>query len=413
MGLSLSALGSLFEDNIPQVELLALLPLETQGRVIARLSTKNRETYFGVLTNNDLSNILGTLSPQEIRSLLHNMEKGRRKAILRKLHLSKRSHVELLLSFEPESAGGIMDVDFIEVAPKNTIGNVISAIQDKDVANRKHAIIMQTAKHIQYVPLRKLITSAVQNHVASIAEPLPCINTSTDQEDILNELDKSNTDMVGVVDDDNKLLGVIHVSDLIDIASVEATEDIYKFAGVSPTESIHDTFIQKVKRRCPWLVINLFTAFLASFVISLFSESIAQMAILASLMPIVAGEGGNAATQSLAVAVRGLSTGVVDTRTGITLVIREALAGIINGILVGIVGAIIAYFMNANILLGGILAAAMTINLFVAGMVGAFVPLILKKLGIDPAVASSVFVTTATDIVGFLSFLGLATLLLL
>ncbi len=404
----------LFESPFTPINLFLLLPSRARGQMLIALSKKSKLRTISKLSDEQLVATIEELGSQQIRELMASIEKKRGALILGKINRSTRKHVELLLTFESESAGGIMDVDIIRVNKDHTVGDIVNRIKDKDIANRKHGVVLSSkGKKQRYLPLRKLITSPTTETAGNIAEHLPTIHAHVDQENILHIIAENNCDMVGVLSELDELIGVIHVNDLIDIASVEATEDIYKFAGVHPGETIHDSFLQKIKKRSPWLLLNLATAFLASLVIAQFADTISQIAILAALMPVVAGEGGNAATQALAVAVRGLSTGTISPQVGRLLVIREAAAGLCNGVITGIVAGCISILMGGSIMLGVVLCTALSINLFVAGGVGAFVPLVLKRMNIDPAVASSVFVTTATDIVGFLSFLGLASLLLL
>jgi magnesium transporter len=220
-------------------------------------------------------------------------------------------------------------------------------------------------------------------------------------------------DAIGVVDDKEQIIGIIHVRDLLKIAQAEATEDIYGFAGVEREETPQDAIFTKVNKRYKWLIINLATAFLAASVVGIFEDTISKLAILAVYMPIVAGEGGNAATQSLAVVVRGLAVDEISWPEARGIIMRESLAGLLNGLIVGTASAFTAYFFGAPMMLGVVLGIAMIVNLFFAGLSGALIPFILKSFKIDPAVASSVFVTTVTDIIGFFVFLGLATLLLL
>src|SRR3989344_1318806 len=220
---------------------------------------------------------------------------------------------------------------------------------------------------------------------------------------------KERGEVAGVIDDQGQILGVIQARDLIRVVQEEATEDVYRFAGVSSEEDTIGTPQDAVRRRYKWLLINLGTALTASFVISFFENTIAQMAILAAYMPVVAGLGGNAGTQSLAVVVRGLALGEISWDNGKKIVVKEMITGFFIGIIVGIAAAIIATFLNQNPLLGVVLGLSLIINLTMAGLVGGATPLALRALGADPAIASSVFVTASIDIFGFAVFLGIAS----
>jgi magnesium transporter len=216
---------------------------------------------------------------------------------------------------------------------------------------------------------------------------------------------------IPVVDVENKLVGVITVDDVIDVIKDEATEDVFRLAGVSKDDGVLTPPLESLRRRLPWLLVNLVTAFLAASVVGLFSHTINEVVALAMFMPVVAGMGGNAATQTLAVVVRGLALGELTWPNARQALVKEGLVGLGNGLAIGFVGGIAVWAVTAgNWPLGLILMAAMIINMFVAAVAGTLIPLGLRALKVDPALASSVFITTFTDVCGFLSFLGLATL---
>lgn len=242
------------------------------------------------------------------------------------------------------------------------------------------------------------------------------VSTDTDQEEVARIVARYNLLGVPVVDDENKLVGVVTVDDVLDVIREEATEDIYALAGVSSEEGIKSPPMRSVRLRLPWLILNLGTAFLAASVINVFEATIEKVVVLASLQSIVAGMGGNAATQTLAVIVRGLALGEVTLENSRRVLIKEILVGITNGLVNGIIASLVIWlwfgFSLKMLIIGGIIASALIINLVIAAISGTVIPLVLKKLKADPALASTVFVTTCTDVGGFLSFLGLATLLL-
>jgi magnesium transporter len=216
-----------------------------------------------------------------------------------------------------------------------------------------------------------------------------------------------------VVDYENHILGIIEVSDLLKVIEEEKTSEVYGLAGVNKEEDIFDSAFDKFKSRYKWLILNLFTAFMAAAVISMFEDTLSKLVLLAVYMPIVAGMGGNAATQTLAVVVRGLSIHEIDYKAKVKVIYNEVTAGVMNGFLNGVIVAFIAWIWNDMWMLGVVVGISMIINLFVAGFFGTILPFVLEKFDIDPAVAATVFVTTATDIVGFFVFLGLAELMLI
>jgi magnesium transporter len=234
----------------------------------------------------------------------------------------------------------------------------------------------------------------------------------TDQEEVARQVASYNLLAIPVVDLENKLVGVITVDDVIDVIKDEATEDVYRLAGVSVDDGVLSPPRESLQRRLPWLGVNLATAFLAASVVGMFQDTISQVVVLAAFMPVVAGMGGNAATQTLAVVVRGLAIGELTWTNARAALAKEGLVGLGNGIVLGVVAMAGAWLLSGSLVLGGVLALAMIINMFVAAIAGTLIPLGLRALKVDPALASSVFITTLTDVFGFLSFLGLATIFL-
>jgi magnesium transporter len=249
-------------------------------------------------------------------------------------------------------------------------------------------------------PLKRIMTSDIYS-----------ARVDTDQEEVARQVASYNLLAIPVVDAENKLVGSITVDDVIDVIKDEATEDVYRLAGVSRDDGVLTPPRESLRRRLPWLLVNLATAFIAASVVGLFSHTIERVVALAVFMPVVAGMGGNAATQTLAVVVRGIALGELTWSNARHALIKEGLVGLGNGLAVGLAGAVLVWVVTrGDWPLGLILMAAMVINMFVAAFAGTLIPLGLRVLKIDPALASSVFITTFTDVCGFLSFLGLATI---
>ena len=259
--------------------------------------------------------------------------------------------------------------------------------------------------------LRRLLLVSPETPLKRImtADPISA-RVDMDQEEVARLVASYNLLAIPVVDEHNKLVGVITVDDVIDVIKDEATEDLYRLAGVSSDERVFTPALESLRKRMPWLIVNLATAFLAAAVVGVFQQTIASWVALAVFMPIVAGMGGNAATQTLTVIIRGIALGELTWSNSRKALLKNVLVGVGNGVVVGAIAALVAWVMNGDFRLGIILAMAMVINLFVAGLVGTLIPLGLKALKIDPALASAVFITTFTDVCGFASFLGLATL---
>jgi magnesium transporter len=307
-----------------------------------------------------------------------------------------------------------MDLNFILVKPLFTFEEVLEKVQ-KHIEGKKRdmptVLVVDEKGRIEgFIPERVLLFPPQNAKVEDQTVPLPVVSHKMDREKVMQVMARMRSEVLVVADEAEQVMGIIHLRDLMKVAQAEATEDIYRFAGVDVEAQPMDSVFLKVKRRYNWLLINLVTAFMASFVVSLFQDTISRFAILAVFMPIVAGQGGNAATQALAVVVRGLAVGELNWSKARKVIFREASAGVINGVITGTAAACAAIAFGAPPVLGFCLMAAMIINFFVAGFFGALIPLILKRLKIDPAVASSVFVTTMTDIFGFLAFLGLGSL---
>jgi magnesium transporter len=282
----------------------------------------------------------------------------------------------------------------------------------RDVEMVFYLYIVDARGHLVGVTsLRRLLLVSPETPLKRImtADPISA-RVDMDQEEVARLVASYNLLAIPVVEEANKLAGVITVDDVIDVIKDEATEDLYRLAGVSSDERVFTPASESFRKRMPWLIVNLATAFLAAAVVGAFQHTIAAWVALAVFMPIVAGMGGNAATQTLTVIIRGIALGELTWSNSRKALLKNLLVGVGNGLVTGTIGAVVAWTMNGDFRLGVILAMAMVINLFVAGLVGTLIPLGLKALKIDPALASAVFITTFTDVCGFASFLGLATL---
>ncbi len=399
-----------------QKRIFSELPPEIQAVVILQLNDRSKRIILPNMSMQSIARFLNFNDDDDATQVIQFLIPEKRISILEKLKENKRKKIERLLKFGKETAGRIMDLDYIIVKDTFTFQDIAEKVQGHiDRENKVPFIILaeETGKILGYIPHKNLMFGSRRSTPKELAEALPIIRHSLDQKRILGNLKDLKTETVGVVDDEEKVIGIIHIRELLRIAQAKATQDIYGFAGVEREETPDDPIWTKVNRRYKWLIINLATAFLASAVVGIFEDTISQLAILAVYMPMVAGEGGNAATQSLAVVVRGLAVDEIPWDEARGIIIKESLAGLINGVIIGAVSALTAYLFDAPIMLGVVLGVAMIVNLFFAGLSGALIPFILKSFKIDPAIASSVFVTTVTDIIGFFVFLGLGTLLLL
>jgi len=331
------------------------------------------------------------------------------------MKIEDSKEIKGLLKYEEETAGGIMTPQFFALSENTTVQQAIKALQKaKDVEMVFYIYVTDDkGRLVGVISLRQLLLVSPRKLLKDImVRDVMSVTTDMDQEEVARKVARYNILAIPVVDKENRLVGIITVDDIIDVIKEEATEDIYKMAGLNLDERALDPAFRSIRRRLPWLYVNLITAILAASVVGLFTNTIQTYAILAAYMPIVAGMGGNAATQTLAVIIRGIALGELSLDNARKVLLKETTVGFINGVATGVVMAGIAYLWNGNYMLGVAIGLAMIINLFVAGLAGTLMPFILRAFKVDPAVASSVFVTTFTDISGFFSFLGIATLLI-
>jgi magnesium transporter len=321
--------------------------------------------------------------------------------------------VRELLEHEERTAGRIMTRNFFALDEDVTIAEAVAALQKRseDLEMVFYVYVVDKRDHlVGVVSLRKMLTTPPSTQLKRImVHDVISARTGDDQEKVARLVAEYNLLAIPIVDDD-RLVGIVTVDDVIDVLHEEAEEDLLALAGVSAEERIDTRAPRSLRLRAPWLLVNLVTAFLASYVVSRFEFSISRLPALATLMPIVAGMGGNAATQTLTVIIRGMAMNEFVGTTRVAL--KQALVGMGNGLINGLVCAAVVAAFYKNGWLGIIIALAMIINMIVAGIAGSLIPVALRRLNIDPAVASSVFVTTCTDVAGFFSFLGIATILL-
>jgi magnesium transporter len=362
--------------------------------------------------------LLATRPAQDIESddaaaLIDNLPEDLSSAVLEMMQPKESKVVENLLEYEERTAGRIMNPAVFACNEDMTVGEAITEIQSsRDVEMVFYLYVTDERQHLVGVTsLRRLLLVSPETPLKRImATDLISARVDMDQEEVARQVAAYNLLAIPVVDEENKLVGVITVDDVIDVIKDEATEDIYRLAGVAGDERVFTPAKESLRKRLPWLGINLGTAFLAASVVGLFTGTIDAFPILAVFMPIVAGMGGNAATQTLTVIVRGIALGELTWGNSRKALLKEAMVGIGNGVALGLVAALVAWATRGDPVLGVVLGTAMVINMFVAATAGVLIPLGLRAANVDPALASSVFITTMTDVFGFLSFLGLATI---
>ncbi len=381
--------------------------------VLEEMEPEDAAAVARLLSTDDIADALDELAPDVAADILHALPAEQAEAALADMEEAKE--VIPLLQYPDETAGGLMSraaaavrtdataemaLDMLRLAAEERAGqNVVFVV---DAGNRP----------VGYVSIRRIALARARTPVSELMRPLQAsVTTDADQEECARLVDRYDLSELVVVDGEGRLIGVIDAEDLRDVAVAEASEDMFRMAGMG-NERLLASFRRSVRSRAPWLTVNLLTTFAAAAVISMFESTIARVASLAVFLPVVAGQGGIGGTQTLTLVVRGMALGELSARRGRRMLTREAALGVFHGVYLGVLVGLVAMLWQDSPLLGLVLGLAMFGNMVVAGVIGVGVPLVLRRLGQDPAVSSAVVVTTATDVMGFLLFLGFATLVI-
>ncbi len=385
--------------------------------IIIELRDEYREEAVEVLPDEAVADLLEELDSDDVTTILEDLEEDRRERILEEMSPEDRASLEQGFAFAEDSAGRLMQREYFAAPEFWTVGHTIDHARENadDLPDDFFEVyVIDPAHRLKgQVPLATLLRTPRDVNLSDIMEEVESdITVDMDQEEAAYQFQKYSLASAPVTDDAGRLIGMLTVDDVVDVIQEENTEDLLALSGVNSAEGT-DTVLDSVKARAPWLAVNLFTAFIASGIISLFENTLDQLVQLAILMPVVAALGGNAGSQGLAVAVRAIAERELEGDAGRRAILRETLTGLTNGVIFAIGVGLIAQVWFANTGLSLTIAVAMFATFIWAGFSGVVVPLTLKRFGADPAVASSVFVLTLTDIMAFFSFLGLATLILL
>lgn len=436
-----SIIDALHDDEIETLTaLIADLSAQDTAELLQKISEEDREQLFNVygdnfdpqifpyIDENIRKNILGKMPAEQVAAivseldsddalnLLENLDDDFMQEIIEKLSAKIRIAIEEGLNFPEDSAGRLMQRECVAIPQFWTVGKTIDYLRsatDELPDDFSDIIVIDPFYHVVgEIPLSRILRSKRNQKVEELTlDDLHVIPAETDQEEAAHIFRREGINSAPVIDHNNRLIGVITIDDIVSVIDEEAEEDILKLAGVGEGD-IYQAVLSTTSSRFRWLFVNLITAILASIVISFFDATIQQIVALAILMPIVASMGGNAGTQALTVAVRALATKELSSTNTMRVIWKETLVGFLNGAGFAIImGVITALWFGTN-MLGIVIAAAMIVNLIVAGLAGAGIPVFLNKIGLDPALSSTVLLTTITDIAGFLSFLGLASLFL-
>ncbi|MBD1172506.1 magnesium transporter [Pelagibacterales bacterium SAG-MED05] len=399
-------------SNETRIKLIELEEFNIDPDIFIELNESIQSEVLQLLSSESIINIIKRLESDDSIKILENLEKNKKESVLEKLPPKDKFLLEEGLSYPEDSAARIMQREFTAVPSNWSVGQTIDYLREnKDLPKEflEIFIVDNDFKPVGTVPSSRVLRTSRYSKMNSIMAEMPVlISVNMDKEEVGHTFESYNLVSAGVVNKDNKLVGMITADDVVTVVQEEAEEDVLRLAGVGD-EEITDSVIIKTKRRFNWLLLNLFTALLATWVISNFGASIEQMVALAFLMPIVASMGGNAGMQTLAVTIRAIAKKELSASNFNRVVGKEFIIGVLNGIIFAIITAVIVHLWFKEINLSLLIGVSMILNMIVAGLFGILVPVSLKKMNIDPALASSVFVTTITDVIGFLSFLGLGS----
>ncbi len=395
-------------------EVLSTLPSAVAAEVFSRLHATFAARIILLLSQDTVGKLLERIDPLHASSIFLSLPEETRQHFVDSLPPRVLGPVKELLSFPEDSAGRIMRPDFLALQLTTTVEAAVQKLRQlaRRLAPASYVYVVDEDNHlVGVINMRDLMLAYPDQRLEQVMrKDVFSVHAFTDREQVLQELSEKRFFAVPVVDSENRLLGIIKAENLLTGAQAEATEDFQKMFGAGGDERAFSPIKFSLKKRLPWLHVNLATAFLAAFVVAIFEDIIAKITVLAVLLPVVAGQGGNAGAQSLAVVMRGLVMREIPPEKVKKLVLKETAIGAINGVVVGLVTAVIAGFWQGKAVLGLVIGLGMFVNLVVAGFSGAFIPIAMKWIGLDPAQCSNIILTTITDVMGFFSFLGFAVL---
>ena len=418
-----------YEENIHPVDILDVLrdypkdkkdilnrlPEELIADIIDEAEDDEKYLILMEFSENKQKNIVEEMSSDELTDLLGMLDEEQVNKILAKMTDEDSRKVRQLLSYDPDTAAGIMATEFVSLKENMTVEETLKYLQScgEESENIYDLYVVDSFDRLKgVISLKELVTHNFNTKISDIIHTkVESVLFNTDQEEVGHRFEKYGYLTMPVVDSYNRLLGIVTVDDVMQILRDETTEDIHRLGGVDEGEKVDGALRDSVKSRLPWLIINLFTAILASAVVGFFEGTIQTVVSLATFMPIVTGMGGNAGTQTLTIIVRGLALGELNFKNMKKVFLKEVGVGLVSGIVIGVIIGILGFIWEGNFMFGIVIGVAMILNMIVATITGYLVPIVLKKFKVDPALASSIFVTTFTDVLGFFFFLGLATIL--
>jgi magnesium transporter len=409
-----SEVGDLIEALAPEErrQLVELMGGDFDFAALTEVDEAIRLDIVDNMPNAQIAQAVQEMDSDDAVYILEDLDQQDRDEILAQLPFTERIRLRRALDYPEETAGRRMQTEFVAVPPFWTVGQTIDYMREDNNLPESFSqifVIDPSFRLLGAVDLDRILRSKRATKIEEVMhETRHAIPATMDQEEAAREFEQYDLLSAAVVDENERLVGVLTIDDVVDVIQEEAEEDLMRMGGVGD-EELSDTILRTSRSRVPWLIVNLGTAYLAASVIGLFDETIQKVVALAVLMPIVAGMGGNAATQTMTVAVRALATRDLDIYNAGRIVRRELVVGLVNGLVFALLIGVTAWLWFGTYDIGGLIAAAMIINMLAAALGGILIPLILHRIGADPAISSGIFVTTVTDVTGFFSFLGLAT----
>ena len=390
------------------------LPLDKRIEVLQKTTSPVKKDILNHIQDNDLIQILEAVDPDRATNFLRLLTSRRREQALGLLNEEVKDTLSTLLEFDATTAAGLMDLNYIQVEASSSIADVAKEFKQHEKRTGRPPIILvaEDGRLSGFLPGHELGFSSHNQLVKKLVKHIPTISYAASHDKVIEIFESHPHNKVAVLNDASNVVGIIFSDDVLRLIKNNEASSLYDFAGVSAEESVTDNTKRKVRFRYKWLIINLGTAFLAAFTVGQFEDVISKYVLLAVYMPIIAGMGGNAATQTFAVLVRGIALKQIRLRTALHTLKSELGAGAINGLINGFLVALVVLIKDHEPLIALVLAMAMVINLIVAAFFGTLVPLVMSRLKKDPAASATIFITTATDVLGFLAFLGLASLIL-
>lgn len=413
-------IAQVLEEASPELQerILREVSKELISEAISEMDEETNPGQLLMLLHPEVAyGLIKELEPDDAADLLSQIPDENRDSILAFMPDDEEIIINQLLTYDEESAGGRMNPDVLTIrADMTKLQALREVVAQSEEKTEFYAIyVVDEERHLLgYLTFKYLFTAKNMEKVQDIMDPrVVSVYVDDDQEEVAKLMSQYNLPTLPVVDRDNVLLGRITFDDILDVLEDETTEDILNFAGVSEDENLRGGWASAVKSRIPWLLVNVITASIASYVIKQFEPVLNQIVVLAAFMPVVAGVAGNGATQALAVTIRRISTDGIPRRKALRVILKEVMVGVSNGLLIGLIVSVLAFYLGGSYKIGLVVALAMMSNLVLAGLAGSFIPITLERLGVDPAIASSILITAFTDIIGYTLLFGLATKILL